>query len=150
MSGVAVVRQGGPQTYTPASGQIIHGGLLVEASSTTPGRIELASAGSSVVLGVALTDAIAPEQQTTTTTTDTLGRPVLTAVRVPTTVAVANSGAEVKVTYSAAATLGQPLVSTGAGQVGPAGANPTAGTIVGKCTEPLGVAAAGVGRARIY
>lgn len=148
MSGVAVTQQGGPITYTPASGQTIKGGMLVEGAAG--GRIEVASAGSFVVLGVALTDAIAPEQVSTTVTTDALGRPVLTAVRIPTTVAVANSGDEVKVTYSAATTLGQSLVSTGSGAVGPAGATPDARTIVGVCTEPLGVAAGAVGRARIY
>lgn len=140
MSGIAQVTQGGPKTFTPATGETILGGLLVEARAN--GRIGVAAASSLKVLGVALTDAIAPEQVVTDPSTDALGRPVLTAVNLPTKVAVAYAGTEVKVTYSAAASFGDKLVATANGKVGPAGATPDARTIVGICTEPAGVAAA--------
>jgi len=147
MSGIPQITKTGPASYTPASGETIHGGVLVEARSG--GRIGVAAAASVHVLGVALFDAIAPEQVNTSTTTDSLGRPVLTAVAIPTTVAVAYGGVEVKLTYSAAANFGDLLVATANGQVAPAAATPDVRTIVGRCTEPAGVAAAGVGRARI-
>lgn len=137
MSGIAQVTQGGPKTFTPADNQVIKGGQLVEA--TTGGRIKVAAAGSTKVLGVALTDALAPEDFPGANATDALGRTVVAAVPVPTTVAVAYGGTEVKVTYSADTAFGDKLVATANGTVGPAGATPDARTIVGVCTEPAGV-----------
>ncbi|HEY9314628.1 hypothetical protein [Williamsia sp.] len=137
MSGIVQVTKGGPKTFTPASGETILGGQLVEGRAG--GRIGVAGAASLKVLGVALTDAIAPEQVVTDPTTDSLGRPVLTAVAIPTKVAVAYAGTEVKVTYSTAAAFGDKLVATATGKVAPAGATPDARTIVGICTEPAGV-----------
>lgn len=140
MSGISQVTQGGPKTFTPASGETILGGTLVEARAA--GRIGVAAAGSEKVLGVALTDALAPEQGPGATSTDALGRPVVSAVPIPTTVAVAYSGTEVKVVYAAAAEFGERLVAAAGGKVEPAGDSPDARTIVGVCTEPAGVAAA--------
>lgn len=137
MPGVPQVTQGGPKTFVPADNAFVRGGRFVEAVS--PGRIQEAAAASVRWLGVALTDAIAPEDVSTTTTTDAQGRPVTPLYSLPTSVAVAYSGTEVPVTYSANAAFGDPLVITGAGAVGPAGAAPDARTVVGKCTEPLGV-----------
>lgn len=137
MSGIAQVTQGGPKTFTPAAGQVIKGGQLVEA--TTGGRIKVAAAGSTKVLGVALTDALAPEDFPGANATDALGRTVVAAVPVPTTVAVAYGGTEVKVTFSANAGFGEKVVATADGKVGPAGATPDARTIVGIVTEPEGV-----------
>lgn len=137
MSGIAQVTQGGPKTFTPADDQVIKGGQLVEA--TTGGRIKVAAAGSAKVLGVALTDALAPGDFPGAGSTDSLGRPVVAAVPVPTKVAVAYGATEVKVTYSANAAFGDKLVATANGTVGPAAATPDARTIVGVCTEPAGV-----------
>jgi hypothetical protein len=53
--------------------------------------------------------------------------------------AVAYAGDEVPVQYSANASFGDKLVATANGKVAPAAANPDARTIVGICTEPLGV-----------
>lgn len=147
MAGIAQVTQGGPKTFTPADNEVILGGLLVEARAG--GRIGVAAAGSLKVLGVALTDALAPEDFPAADGTDSLGRTVVSAVPVPTTVAVAYGGTEVKVTYSAAATFGDKLVATAGGKVGPAGATPDARTIVGICTEPAGVAANARGLIRL-
>ncbi|MBF6289311.1 hypothetical protein [Nocardia cyriacigeorgica] len=140
MAGIAQVTQGGPKTFTPADNEVILGGKLVEARAG--GRIGIAAAGSTKVLGVALTDALAPEDFPGANGTDALGRPVISAAPVPTSVAVAYGGAEVKVTYSANAAFGDKLVATAAGTVAPAGATPDARTIVGVCTEPAGVVVA--------
>jgi hypothetical protein len=137
MSGVAQYRKAGPRTYTPASGATIAGGQLVEA--VAGGRIQPAGAASVKHLGVALTDAIAPEQVVTGPTTGADGRPVTALYSRPTTVAVANRGIEVKVTYAANANFGDRLVAAAGGTVTPAGATPDARQIVGYCSEPLGV-----------
>ena len=140
MAGIVQVTQGGPKTFTPADNQVIKGGQVVEA--TTGGRIKVAAAGSFKVLGVALTDAVAPEDFPGANGTDTLGRPVVSAVPIPTTVAVAYAGTEVKVTYAATAAFGDKLIAAADGKVTPAGATPDARTVVGICTEPAGVTAA--------
>ncbi|WP_367582239.1 hypothetical protein [Tsukamurella tyrosinosolvens] len=147
MSGIAQFTQGGPRTFTPADNEVILGGQLVEARAG--GRIGVAAAASTKVLGVALTDAVAPEDFPPANGTDALGRPVVSAVPIPTKVAVAYAGTEVKVKYSAAANFGDKLVATAAGTVAPAGATPDARTIVGVCTQEAGVAANATGLIRL-
>lgn len=137
MPGIVQVTQGGPKTFTPADNQVIRGGQLVEA--TTGGRVKVAAAGSAKVLGVALTDALAPEDSPGADTTDALGRTVVAAVPVPTVVAVAYGGTEVKVTYAADAAFGDRLIAAADGAVAPAAAGADPRTIVGICTEPAGV-----------
>lgn len=143
MPGVLQVTKTGPRTYVPA--ELILGGQLVEARAT--GRIGVA-AGSTKVLGVALTDGTNPESFTGEPTVVN-GLPVLNAAQLPGHTAVAYGGAEVPVTYSVAAAFGDLLVATATGQVAPAGATPDARTIVGRCTAPAGVAAAAVGLMRV-
>ena len=138
MSSVAQYTQTGPQSYSPAAGQAVIGGRLVEG--TDAGRIQHAAAGSARVLGAALRDAIAPEQ--VVTTPDAGGN--LVAVAKPTVVAVAYAGTEVKLTYSAAAKFGQTLAATADGKVAPGTEN-----VVARCTQPEGVATGGVGLARL-
>lgn len=148
MSAILQYTKTGPQTYIPADNAVILGGQLVEAAAN--GRIAVAAAGSTTVLGVALGDAQAPEDLVTSTTTGADGRPVLNVAQLPTSVAVAYGGNEVKVTYAAAAAFGQKLIAAANGQVTPAGATPDARTIVGICTQPGGVAAgATVGLVRL-
>lgn len=147
MPGIAQFTQGGPRTFTPADNEVILGGQLVEARAG--GRIGVAAAASTKVLGVALTDAVAPEDFPPANGTDALGRPVVSAVPIPTTVAVAYAGTEVKVKYSVAANFGDKLVATAAGTVAPAGATPDARTIVGVCTETAGVALNATGLIRL-
>lgn len=137
MSGVAQYRKTGPRTYTPAAGQSIVGGHIVEA--VAGGRIQHAAAGSVKHLGVALTDAIAPEQVVNTPTTGGDGRPVTAMYSLPPLVAVADSGIEVKVVYNANAAFGDWLICAAGGTVTPAGATPDSRTVVGQCREPLGV-----------
>lgn len=144
MPGIAQYSKSGPRTYTPASGQTIVGGQLVDAVAN--GRIQKSGAGSTVCLGVALTDAIAPEQVTTSPTTAADGRPVINMFSAPTTVAVADGGIIVPVTYAANAAFGQALVTAANGTVTPATVG-TGGlmdprTIVGWCRQPGGVVVA--------
>ncbi len=140
----------GPRTYTPVEpilgGQVVEGRAagVITGQGGSGGPIGVAAAGSMTVVGVALTDAQAPSALVTTPVVVN-GRPVLNAAVLPTSVAVADSGIEVPVTYAAAATFGQKLVAAAAGQVTPAGAAPDARTIVGRCSAPGGVAAAAVG-----
>jgi hypothetical protein len=147
VSATQIVTQAGPKTFVPA--ELILGGQVVEARAAVNGigRIGVASAGSIKHLGVALTDAINPEAVVLTSPLVN-GRPTLNAAAFPQRVAVAYSGMEVKVTYNAAAAFGDALVVAALGTVTPAGATPVAGTIVGKCTEPLGVLAGAVGLMR--
>jgi len=137
MPGIPQVTQGGPKTFVPADNAFVRGGRLVEA--TAGGRIQEAGAASVRVLGVALTDAIAPEDVNTTTTTDATGRPVTPLLSLPTSVAVAYGGTEVPVTYAADALFGQKLIAAANGTVTP---GVVAGQVVGVCTEPLGVTVA--------
>lgn len=140
MPGIAQYSKTGPRTYTPASGQTVVGGQLVDAVAN--GRIQKSAAGSTVCLGVALTDAIAPEQVSTSPTTAADGRPVINMFSAPTTVAVADGGIIVPVTYAANAAFGQALITAANGTVTPAGATPDARTIVGWCRQPGGVVVA--------
>lgn len=140
MPGITQVTTGGPRTYTPKAGVSIKGGQLVEA--TTGSRIQPAAAGSVKVVGVALTDAIAPEDLVLAPTTGADGRSVLNTVVLPTKVACAYGAVEVPVTYAADAAFGELLIAAANGTVTPAGATPDARTIVGRCTEPGGVVVA--------
>lgn len=147
---VTQVTKTGPRTYVPASGTTVTGGTFVEGRAA--GRIGTAAAGSLKWLGVALGDAQSPEARDTATVpaAGLNGRPVINFGQWPTNTAVAYSGAEVPVVYSAVAAFGESLVITANGQVAPAGATPDARTICGKCTEPAGVTVVGaVGLVRI-
>lgn len=141
MSGTVQIKKTGPHTYSPKSGQVVRGGRVVEAT-TDPGRIQEAGAGSLKALGVALTDAIAPEGVVTAPTTGGDGRPTTAFYSAPTVVAVADSGIHVRVTYAADAAFGVALICAANGTVTPAGATPDARTIVGWCREPAGVVVA--------
>lgn len=140
MPGIPQVTTSGPRTYTPKSGVSIKGGQLVEG--TTGSRIQVAAAGTFKCVGVALTDAIAPEDLVLGPTTGADGRPVLNTAVLPTKVACAYGGTEVPVTYAANAAFGDYLIAAANGTVTPAGANPDARTIVGRCTEQAGVVVA--------
>lgn len=143
MPGIPQVRKGGPITCTPAAGVSITAGQVVEARAG--GRIGPAAAGSLVALGVAIQDAIAPEDLVTQATT-VGGRAVLNTAVLPQNVSVVcDPGTEVPVVYAAAATWGQFLVAAANGQVTPAAAAADPRTIIGKCAAPAGVGAGSTG-----
>jgi hypothetical protein len=151
MSGVPIVFKQGPRTYTPADNSVITGGDVVIAAATTDknnARCAVAGAGALNVVGIALNDAIAPEDVVTTPTGTP---PVLAAVPQVTKVAVAYGGMEVDgVTYAADASEGDALVAAANGDVTPfTGFSATAGNanvdfrlIIGWCAEPGGVVVA--------
>ncbi|AXH47229.1 scaffolding protein [Gordonia phage DelRio] len=147
MAGISQVTKGGPKTFTPASGVTILGGTVVEARAAA--RIGPAAAGSVKVLGVALTDAIAPEQFPPANTTDALGRTVVSAVPIPTNVAVAYAGTEVRVKFAAAAQFGDRLKAGANGTAVPALETDDARAIFAVCTDPAGVANGATGLIRI-
>lgn len=143
MSGVPIKFKTGPETYNPV--ELILGGQLVEARAA--GRVGVAGAGSTKVLGVAVTDATSRDLISTEPATVN-GRPTLTAALLPVVVGVACAGDTVPVTYAAAAAFGDKLIAASNGRVTPAGATPDARTIVGVCNSPAGVAANAVGLMR--
>jgi hypothetical protein len=106
-------------------------------------RVGVAAAGSLVVLGVAIQDAITPEAFTSAPVSG-----VLNEAQNPTRVGLAYGGDEAPVTYAANTTFGQKLIAAAAGKVTPAGATPDARTIVGTCAEEAGVLANAVGLMR--
>lgn len=112
-------------------------GQLVEPDGTTQ-KVKPATAGSAKVLGYAVT-AATPEGST----------PTLTFIQQPSVVAV-ERGHETNVTYAADTTFGASLKAAANGQVTPwVSGTDAANLIVGQCTEPAGVLAAGVGLAFI-
>jgi hypothetical protein len=141
VASISIVRRAGDnRTGIPASGTTVTGGQVVEGRAA--GRIGTAGAASVTWLGVALYDAQAPEGVVTTPTV-VGGRQVLNAAPLPTSVALAEPGDEVPVSYAASAAYGAPLICAAAGAVTPAGAAPDARQVVGKCTEPNGVTVSG-------
>jgi hypothetical protein len=137
MPGVTPRFARGPVTVTALAqitgGQLVDGGV----NGCTP-----SGAGSVVCLGVALEDAIPAATSQAPTVP---GAPVaVNLAPYPAQVAVASEGI-LPVTYAAAATFGQRLVTAANGQVTPAAATPDARTVVGICYEPAGVGAAAVG-----
>ena len=137
MSGTVQVTKTGPRTYSPASGQVVRGGRGVKF--VAGGRIQEWGTGDMLNAGVALTDAIAPEDVNTQAATDSFGRPVVNTVVLPRTVAVAYGGDEVPVYYTANASQGQLLVAGPAGAFTPVSADVDPRLIVGRCTQPGGV-----------
>jgi len=134
MPGVAPYLERGPATYT-ANVAIVGGQLVMPAAG---GTIQPATAGAANVLGVAGDDA-APASS---------GSP-LNFASVRPEVKVYAAPTEVAITYAAAATFGQKLQAAANAQVTPWITTGTADLIVGRCTEPAGVAAGGVGRVKL-
>lgn len=156
MPGVLQVTKTGPRTYTPVEailgGQLVEGrtGAAVSGQGASGALVGVAAAGSLKVVGVALTDATTPALAAAAALPATVaGRPQIAAYYQAVVVPVAYSGDEVPVTYTNAADFGDALVATAGGQVGKAGATPDARSVVGRCTNPGGVAAGAVGLMRI-
>jgi hypothetical protein len=127
----------GPVTFTAIAA--VTGGQLVDPSGVGVGP---AGAGSSVCLGVAVTDALPASTSQVPTVP---GVPTaVNASPLPPYVAVASDGVW-PLTYAAAATFGQRLITAANGQVTPAGAAPDARQVVGICYEPAGVGIGAVG-----
>jgi hypothetical protein len=129
--------QEGPVTFAVIAA--VTGGQLVDGVA---GGVQPSGAASNVCVGVALTDALPAGTSQTPTVP---GAPVaVNLAPYPSTVAVANEGVW-PLTYAAAATFGQRLVTAANGQVTPAAATPDARQVVGICFEPAGVGIGAVG-----
>jgi hypothetical protein len=137
MTAVAPRYAKGPVTFTSLAA--ITGGMLVDAAA---GGVQPCAAGSVVCVGVATSDSL----PTSTSQTPTVpGAPVaVNLAPYPPYVAVAVEGVW-PLTYAAAATFGQRLITAANGQVTPASSAADPRTIVGVCFEPAGVASGGVG-----
>ena len=138
MPGVIPRQQMGPDTFEVSVA--VTGGQLVVP--TTGGKVGPAGAAAANVLGVALNDAQAAGSAPT--------NPINTGW--PSAQVAVARDVDVRITYATAANFGDKLVSAANGQVAPIGAAAAtdARQIVGRCTEPAGVATGAVGRALIY
>lgn len=139
MSGVIPRQQLGPDTFEVSAA--VTGGQLVAPS--TGGKVAPAGAAAANVLGVALNDAQAAGSAPT--------NPINTGW--PSAYVAVARNVDIRVTYNGAANFGDKLVTAANGQVtalGGTAAATDARQIVGICTEPAGVTAGAVGRARIY
>jgi hypothetical protein len=123
-------------------------GQGLEWDTANPGKVKPWTAGATRLVGIAHTDA-APAAANAVNNFAPLPR--VTAAQVGPT--------ETRVTYAAAAAAGDLLVAAADGKVTPIAA--PGGTyaaaditntraVVGRCTEPAGVAAGAVGRCRLY
>jgi hypothetical protein len=129
--------QEGPVTAAVIAAVV--GGQLVDGVA---GGVQPSAAGSNVCVGVALSDSLPASTSQTPTVP---GAPVsVNLAPYPAQVAVSSEGV-LPVTYAAAATFGQRLITAANGQVTPAGAAPDARQVVGICYEPAGVAPGAVG-----
>lgn len=154
MSGVVPFLKGlGPATYpvgapATAGAATVKGGQLVAVDGTDATKVNVAD-GSTPVLGVALYDAAPIPDQSGDQTG--YGQPIIDISVPPGYVAVAYGGVDIPVTYANTAALGDLLKAAAGGQVTPyvSGTDTDATLIVGRCTQPGGVTAGAVGRARI-
>lgn len=138
----------GPDSYQ-VSAQVL-GGQLVVADGSSATTVSVAGANAINVLGVAGADAAPIVSQAGNVTG--YGQPVVDISVLGDYVPVWH-GVDIHVTYAAAATFGQLLKAAASGQVTPwvDGTDTHPAYIIGRCTQPGGVAAgATVARARIF
>jgi hypothetical protein len=150
MPGALPHYRSGPDSYQVSAA--VAGGTLVIADGTTTTTVSTAGAGAINVLGVAGNDAQPVPNQASATDSLAGGAPLLDISVVGDYVAVYH-GVDIAVTYAATAAFGQLLKSAAAGQVTPwvSGTDTLPATIVGRCTQPGGVASAPLkARARIF
>lgn len=148
MAGALPHYQHGPDSYQVSA--TVYGGTLVVADGSSAATVSTAGAGAILVLGVAGNDASPIVSQAGNTTG--YGDPLVDVSALPDYTAV-HHGVDINVTYAAAATFGVLLKAAASGQVTPwvSGTDTNAATIIGRCSQPGGIAAgATVGRARIF
>ena len=149
MSAIPHYQFGGPASYQVSA--LVIGGQLVAADGASAVTVSPAGANAINVVGAAIVDASPIISQAGTTTG--YGAPLLDISVLPDYTSVVSGGVDIPVTYAAAATFGVLLKAAAAGQVTPwvSGTDTNPATIVGRCTQPGGVAAgATVARARIF
>jgi len=136
----------GPANYQVSA--TVYGGSLVIADGSAATTVSTAGAGAINVLGVAGNDASPIVSQAGNV--NAYSQPIVDVSVLPDYTAVYCGGVDIHVTYAAAATFGALLMAAANGQVTPF-TGTTYTQIVGRCTQPGGVAAgATVARARIF
>jgi hypothetical protein len=148
MTGVTPTHKSGPDSYQVSA--TVYGGSLVIADDSSATTVSTAGAGAISVLGVAGNDASPVVSQAGNL--NSYNAPIVDASFLDDYTAV-HHGCDISVTYAAAATFGQLLKAAATGQVTPwvSGTDTNPATIVGRCTQPGGVAAGStVARARIF
>ena len=138
----------GPASYQVSAA--VAGGTLVVADGSSATTVSTAGAAAVNVLGYAGNDAAPIPNQAGNTDSLAGGAPILDISVVPDYTAVYMGPCDVHVTYAAAATFGALLMTAASGQVTPFTGS-TYSQIIGRCTQPGGVAAgATVGRMRLF
>lgn len=142
MSGVLPTFKHSPVTREVL--EAVKGGQLVEARATGDGkRVGVAAAGSLKVLGVAGNDAYPVGTANTGTTGG--GYPFVD-ISIPDQYVAVERNAYYKLTYAGAVAFGESVKAAANGQVTKwVSGTDVADAKIGKCEEPGGVAAAGVG-----
>jgi hypothetical protein len=133
----------GPDTYVVSV--LVAGGQLVEPDAANAGKVKVATAASTKILGVAEYDA-APLGSISGTTS--YGAVVIDMSTLQEEVAVAFVGT-FKLKASGAIAFGDYVVSGALGVVVTAGATPAAGTVIGRCVEPAGIVSGALGLIRL-
>jgi hypothetical protein len=131
----------GPDTYD--ANVLIPGAVLVEPDATT-GKVKVATAATVKCLGVALYSA-APQGSIQGATA--YGEVVIDMSTLQTELAVGWQGTY-KLKATGAIAFGDPVICAANGTVASAAA-PAAGTQVGRCVEPLGIAGGAIGLIRL-
>lgn len=145
MSGALPHYKQGPDSYQVSAAVV--GGTLVVADGSSATTVSTAGSAAVNVLGVAGNDAAPIVSQAGNTTS--YGDPIVDVSVLPDYVSVYH-GVDIPVTYAASCTFGALLMAAASGQVTPFTGS-TYSQIVGRCTQPGGVAAgATVARARIF
>jgi hypothetical protein len=138
MAGVVPRYDDGPVTFQCSDSASIVGGMLVESDAGSPAKVQPASAGSQVSIGVATNDTVGVSVSQVPTVPGTTS-PSINAALLPPYVAVASDGVY-PVRYAATTAFGARLKCAANGQVTPwVSGTDNAELIVGICYEPGGV-----------
>lgn len=150
MSGVLPHSENGPDNFQVSA--LVLGGQLVVPDAGPATTVSVAGGGAINVLGVAGNDASPLVSQASFVDANAGNQPLVDLSVLPDYTAVHRGPVDIRVTYAAAAAFGILLKAAASGQVTPwvSGTDTNPATIVGKCTQPGGVAAgATIGRMRI-
>lgn len=142
MSAVLPHYKSGPANFQ--ANTLIYGGQLVQynatANPTTDLTVVPSGAASVRILGVAGNDAAPIAAQTGAA--NTYGQPIIDISVLPDYLSVYYGGVDIWAWYSGAVVQGNLVIGGANGTLVTAGAGPAADQVVGKCTQPGGVAAA--------
>lgn len=149
MPGAIPHTKNGPDSLQ-VSALVLGGQLLVPTSANATTVMPCASSGALNVLGVAGNDASPYVSQAAFVDQYAGNQPLVDVGVLPDYTAVHRSPTDIRVTYEAACSFGQQLMSAATAGNVKAWDGVTPSTIIGKCTQPGGVTAgATIGRMRL-